>query len=1258
MRGTYEDLLHLNLIDVNNFDAMRIGLASPEQIRAWSFGEVKKPETINYRTLKPERDGLFCEKIFGPTKDWECHCGKYKRIRFKGMICDRCGVEITRAKVRRERMGHIELATPVSHIWYLKGVPSRIGILLDMSPRQLEKVIYFAAYVVIDAGDTNLTKREVLSEQKYREARDKYGNRFKAGMGAEAIRELLRDMNLKKLGEDLRKEFRETSGQKRLKAIKRLEVVEAFISSGNRPEWMILSAVPVIAPELRPMVQLDGGRFATSDLNDLYRRVINRNNRLKRLLELNAPEIIIKNEKRMLQEAVDALIDNGRRGRPVTGPNNRPLKSLSDILKGKQGRFRQNLLGKRVDYSGRSVIVVGPSLKLHQCGLPKEMALELFKPFVMKKLVDRGLAHNIKSAKRMVERVRPEVWDVLEEVIKEHPVLLNRAPTLHRLGIQAFEPVLVEGKAIHLHPLVCTPYNADFDGDQMAVHLPLSAGAQAEARILMLSSNNILLPAYGNPVSIPTQDMVLGLYYLTFQREEYTGPAKATVTEDFDNVKRDKLPSFYDPKEAVIAYETGNVKLQEWVNVRWRGEMIRTTIGRTIFNLAFPIHWGNAFVNRTIDKGALKRLITDCYRRYGNAETARFLDAIKELGFHYATLSGTTVSINDIVVPQAKHDILETAQREVDELHRLFEQGFISDDERYNKTIEIWSKAGDAVTSAMQAAQNPLNPVFMMATSGARGSIAQVKQLGGMRGLMSDPSGRILEIPVKASLKEGLTVLEYFISTHGARKGLADTALRTADSGYLTRRLVDVAQDVIIREEDCATSSGITVSDIRVGKEIIEPLGDRIIGRRAAEEVKSGSAVVVKRDDEIDEEKAKAIVDAGIGTVKIRSVLTCQSKYGVCSMCYGRDLATGNRADIGTAVGIIAAQSIGEPGTQLTLRTFHTGGVATEDIITGLPRVEEIFEARKPKGQAVITEIAGTIKFGEDKSRRVILVIDETGEEHEYDIPHGTHLAVQEGQSVVSGDQLNEGSLNPHDILRLKGETALQNYMVQEVQKVYRSQGVDINDKHVEVIVRAMMRKVKIVEGGDTLMLPGQVVELAAFNEANERSKGENLEPATAQPVLLGVTKASLATESFLSAASFQETTRVLTDAAIKGKYDPLLGLKENVIIGKLIPAGTGMSRYRNIEIEPEGQDVDDDGRPRAQYDMNAYTMTADDAALAEVMGGGNGDGMSRLMSAYERNREPLTVQYEGEYDDHVSVHAAPKKTQYDRIKGINPEDL
>ena len=1267
----------MNLIDVNNFDAMRIGLASPEQIRAWSFGEVKKPETINYRTLKPERDGLFCEKIFGPTKDWECHCGKYKRIRFKGMICDRCGVEITRAKVRRERMGHIELATPVSHIWYFKGVPSRIGILLDMSPRQLEKVIYFAAYVVIDPGNTNLQKREVLTEQKFREAREKFGNAFKAGMGAEAIRELLRELNLRKIQSDLRREFNETTGQKRLKAIKRLEVVEAFINSGNKPEWMILSAVPVIAPELRPMVQLDGGRFATSDLNDLYRRVINRNNRLRRLLELSAPDIIIKNEKRMLQEAVDALIDNGRRGRPVTGPNNRPLKSLSDILKGKQGRFRQNLLGKRVDYSGRSVIVVGPSLKLHQCGLPKEMALELFKPFVMKKLVDRGQAHNIKSAKRMVERVRPEVWDVLDEVIREHPVLLNRAPTLHRLGIQAFEPVLVEGKAIHLHPLVCTPYNADFDGDQMAVHLPLSAGAQAEARILMLSSNNILLPAYGNPVSIPTQDMVLGLYYITFQRDEYKGPAKATAVDDYDvqtmarpavNGQKkggdsQRLRAFMDASEAIMAYDTHRITLQEWIDVRWKGEMIRTTVGRVTFNNAFPAAWNHPFVNQIVDKGALKSLITTCYRKYGNAETAKFLDAIKELGFHYATLSGTTVSISDIIVPSRKYEILEKAQKEVDDLHQLYEQGFISGEERYNKTIEIWSKASDEVTFAMQEAQNPLNPVFMMATSGARGSIAQVKQLGGMRGLMSDPSGRILEIPVKASLKEGLTVLEYFISTHGARKGLADTALRTADSGYLTRRLVDVAQDVIIREEDCGTANGIVVRDITAGKEIIEPLVDRIVGRRAAEELRLDArrptTKIVARDEEIDEEKAKAIIDGGIKEVKIRSVLTCRAKYGVCSMCYGRNLATSNKVDIGEAVGIIAAQSIGEPGTQLTLRTFHTGGVATEDIITGLPRVEEIFEARKPKGQAVITEVRGAIRFGDEKNKRIVFVVDDTGEPHEYDIPHGTHMAVREGDNVEPGDQLNEGSLNPHDILRIKGETALQNYLVQEVQKVYRSQGVDINDKHIEVIVRSMLRKVKIVDGGDTQMLPGQLVEAANFHEQNEKLRSDG-KRATANPVLLGVTKASLATESFLSAASFQETTRVLTDAAIKGKHDPLLGLKENVIIGKLIPAGTGMSRYRNIQIEPEGQDLDAEGRPRNQFAFVGEFdgMSADEAALAEVMGQ-NGEGMQKLVGGYDRAREPATVHYEGEYEDHLNVHAPAKKTQYDRmIKGINPEDL
>ncbi len=1270
----------MNLLDVNNFDAMRIGLASPEQIRAWSFGEVKKPETINYRTLKPERDGLFCEKIFGPTKDWECHCGKYKRIRFKGMICDRCGVEITRAKVRRERMGHIELATPVTHIWYFKGVPSRIGILLDMSPRQLEKVIYFAAYITIDPGNTTLTKREILTEQKYRESREKFGNGFKAGMGAEAIRELLRDLNLRKLQEDLRKEFKETTGQKRVKAIKRLEVVEAFLNSGNKPEWMILSAVPVIAPELRPMVQLDGGRFATSDLNDLYRRVINRNNRLKRLLELSAPEIIIKNEKRMLQEAVDALIDNGRRGRPVTGPNNRPLKSLSDILKGKQGRFRQNLLGKRVDYSGRSVIVVGPNLKLHQCGLPKEMALELFKPFVMKKLVDRGQAHNIKSAKRMVERVRPEVWDVLDEVIREHPVLLNRAPTLHRLGIQAFEPVLVEGKAIHLHPLVCTPYNADFDGDQMAVHLPLSAGAQAEARILMLSANNILQPSFGQPVSIPTQDMVLGLYYLTFQKDEYKGVARGDIPEDalissigqnaYDaslignghvslngqadggtDENGEKLPAFEDLNAAVIAYEHKQIGLQQWIRVRWQGELIRTTVGRVIFNDAFPVSWAEKFRNHTIDKSALKKLITECYRRHGNAETAGFLDAIKVLGFRYATQSGTTVSISDIVVPDAKFKILDTAQSEVDKLADFFDQGFINGDEQYNKTIQIWSKASEEVTAAMQAAQNPLNPVFMMATSGARGSINQVKQLGGMRGLMSDPSGRILEIPVKASLKEGLTVLEYFISTHGARKGLADTALRTADSGYLTRRLVDVAQDVIVREDDCGTANGIVVYDIGIGKEIIEPIYDRIIGRRSAEDVKDPEkpkTKLVARGEEIDEEKARIIIDAGIKTVKIRSVLTCQAKIGVCAMCYGRNLATGKKVDIGEAVGIIAAQSIGEPGTQLTLRTFHTGGVAQEDIITGLPRVEEIFEARKPKGKATITTATGTVHITEEKGKRVMVVTDDAGEAHEYDVPYNTRSFVQEGARVEAGDPLNEGSLDPHEILEYKGENALQQYLVQEVQKVYRSQGVDINDKHIETVVRSMLRKVKIVDGGDTRMLPGQLIESAVFADENEKMSSEGKKIAEGKPVLLGVTKASLATESFLSAASFQETTRVLTDAAIKGKHDPLLGLKENVIIGKLIPAGTGMSRYRNIVIEPEGQDLDEEGRPKGAFLDGDYALEPE-----PVLAG------SKLVSGFQDRRPPLeqTVHYEGDYEGDVAVVAPPKSTQY-KPKGINPEDL
>ncbi|MDQ2818146.1 MAG: DNA-directed RNA polymerase subunit beta' [Candidatus Eremiobacteraeota bacterium] len=1172
------------MLDVNNFDAMRIGLASPEQIRAWSFGEVKKPETINYRTLKPERDGLFCEKIFGPTKDWECHCGKYKRVRFKGMICDRCGVEITRAKVRRERMGHIELATPVSHIWYFKGVPSRIGILLDMSPRQLEKVIYFAAYIVIDPGGTPLVKREILSEQKYREHREKYGNAFRAGMGAEAIRELLRDLNLHKLQSALRAEFVEVTGQKRIKAIKRLEVVEAFLHSGNKPEWMIMASVPVIPPELRPMVQLDGGRFATSDLNDLYRRVINRNNRLKRLLELSAPEIIIKNEKRMLQEAVDALIDNGRRGRPVTGPNNRPLKSLSDILKGKQGRFRQNLLGKRVDYSGRSVIVVGPNLKLHQCGLPKEMALELFKPFVMKKLVDRGQAHNIKSAKRMVERVRPEVWDVLDEVIKDHPVLLNRAPTLHRLGIQAFEPVLVEGKAIQIHPLVCTPYNADFDGDQMAVHLPLSAGAQAEARILMLSSNNILQPSFGNPVSIPTQDMVLGLYYLTIDAKT-AGTQPGRRGDDGTPAMR----SLFSEKEAQIAYETHAISLHEPIRVRWSGDMQETTVGRVIFNMAFPSHWNHPFFNKTLDKKGLTQLIAECYRRYGNAETAGFLDSIKSLGFRFATVSGTTVSIADIVIPDRKYELIDQADDKVTQINDLHKIGLLSDDEQYNKTIDVWTKTGEDVTQAMLKEQDRLNPIFMMATSGARGSIAQVKQIAGMRGLMADPSGRILSIPIKANLKEGLTVLEYFISTHGARKGLADTALRTADSGYLTRRLVDVAQDVIVRETDCDTNRGITVTDIAEGKEIIEPLLYRIVGRASLQDVvhpDDPRNVIVRRSEEIDEDKAAKIVAAGIKEVRIRSVLTCQARVGVCAVCYGRNLATGGKVDIGEAVGIIAAQSIGEPGTQLTLRTFHTGGVASEDIITGLPRVEELFEARKPKGQAMITEDSGTVHITEDKGVRMVVITDPAGEEHEYDVGFSVHLTIHDGDRVEAGDQLMEGSVSPHDILRIKGETALQNYLVQEVQKVYKSQGVDISDKHIEVIVRSMLRKKKVTDPGGTRLLPGQMIDGERFADVNAKTAADGAEPAKADTVLLGVTKASLATESFLSAASFQETTRVLTQAAIEGKYDPLLGLKENVIIGKLVPAGTGMGRYRSVEVwgvgRPRHEEIDifADGEP------------------------------------------------------------------------------
>ncbi|WP_031517421.1 DNA-directed RNA polymerase subunit beta' [Desulfofalx alkaliphila] len=1139
------------MLDLNNFDRIRIGLASPDQIREWSSGEVKKPETINYRTLKPERDGLFCERIFGPTRDWECHCGKYKRVRYKGVICDRCGVEVTRSKVRRERLGRIELAAPVSHIWYFKGIPSRMGLLLDMSPRALEKVLYFVSYIVIDPGETNLIKKQLLTETEYREYVDKYGNTFKAGMGAEAIKKLLEEIDLDEQNKELRQELKEVSGQRKIRAIRRLEVVEAFRKSGNKPEWMIMDVIPVIPPELRPMVQLDGGRFATSDLNDLYRRVINRNNRLKRLLDLGAPDIIVRNEKRMLQEAVDALIDNGRRGRPVTGPGNRPLKSLSDMLKGKQGRFRQNLLGKRVDYSGRSVIVVGPELKMHQCGLPKEMALELFKPFVMKRLVNDGFAHNIKSAKRMVERVRPEVWDVLEEVISQHPVLLNRAPTLHRLGIQAFEPVLVEGRAIKIHPLVCTAYNADFDGDQMAVHVPLSAEAQAEARLLMLSAHNILNPKDGKPVASPTQDMVLGLYYLTMDKEGAKGEGSA----------------FFSPDEAIMAYHNKAISLHAKIKVRLKGELIETTVGRLIFNEAMPDEVG--YINKVADKKTLGRIVEESYRKLGYAQSARLLDNIKKLGFTYATQAGITIGISDITIPDEKKEILSNADENVNKIELQYRRGLITEEERYRKVIGIWNDATDDVTKALMKTLDKFNPVYMMAISGARGNIQQIRQLAGMRGLMADPSGRIIDLPIKANFREGLTVLEYFISTHGARKGLADTALRTADSGYLTRRLVDVAQDVIVRETDCGTSEGVVVEEIKDGTEVIENLKDRIIGRYALEDLVNPETgeVIVRADEEIVEEHADVIEELGIKKVAIRSVLTCKTQHGVCKKCYGRNLATGQMVDIGEAVGIIAAQSIGEPGTQLTMRTFHTGGVAGDDITQGLPRIEELFEARKPKGQAIITEIDGTVAIREAKGRREIEVTASDGEKNTYPVPYGARLKVKDGSVVEAGDELTEGSVNPHDLLKIKGPHGVQVYLLQEVQRVYRLQGVEINDKHIEVMIRQMLRKVKIEDVGDTDLLPGGLIDVFDFEKENKRVEEQGGEPATAKAVLLGITKASLATDSFLSAASFQETTRVLTEAAIKGKLDPLLGLKENVIIGKLVPAGTGMPRYRETDI-------------------------------------------------------------------------------------------
>ena len=1188
------------------FDSIKIGLASPEKIHEWSRGEVKKPETINYRTLKPEKDGLFCERIFGPTKDWECHCGKYKRIRYKGVVCDRCGVEVTKAKVRRERMGHIELAAPVSHIWYFKGIPSRMGLILSMSPRALEKVLYFASYIVLDAGDTELQYKQLLTEREYREAYDKYGNTFEAAMGAEAIKKLLQDIDLEKESVELKAQLQDTTGQKRVRIIKKLEVIESFRLSGNKPEWMILDAIPVIPPEIRPMVQLDGGRFATSDLNDLYRRVINRNNRLKRLLDLGAPDIIVRNEKRMLQEAVDALIDNGRRGRPVTGPGNRALKSLSDMLKGKQGRFRQNLLGKRVDYSGRSVIVVGPELKIYQCGLPKEMAIELFKPFVMKKLVEDGLAHNIKSAKRMVERLQTEVWDILEEVIREHPVMLNRAPTLHRLGIQAFEPVLVEGRAIKLHPLVCTAFNADFDGDQMAVHVPLSVEAQAECRFLLLSPNNLLKPSDGAPVTVPSQDMILGMYYLTLERDDLNQRYTEDILDAEGNVIKKAgdlmIRPFKDEKEAILAYDNHEVSLQEIIRVRRTLEfdgvpetrMVQTTVGRIIFNEAIPQNLG--YVDRTneetkfdyeisflVDKKAIGKVINKCINRCGATETASVLDKIKSLGYKFSTRAAMTVSVSDMEIPKEKAEYLEEAESKVDMITKKLRRGLMTDEERHQKVIEAWNIADDKITAALLAGLGKYNNIYMMANSGARGSNRQIKQLAGMRGLMADTTGHTIELPIKSNFREGLDVLEYFMSAHGARKGMSDTALRTADSGYLTRRLVDVSQELIIHEVDCAKPGmpipGMYVKAFMDGNEVIESLQERITGRYICENIvdKDGN-ILVKANHMVTPKRAELICKKGVDEkgepltqIKIRTILTCRSHSGVCAKCYGANMATGEPVQVGEAVGIIAAQSIGEPGTQLTMRTFHSGGVAGGDITQGLPRVEELFEARKPKGLAIITEIAGTANLNDTKKKREIIVTNrETGESKAYLIPYGSRIKVADGAELEAGDELTEGSVNPHDILRIKGLRAVQDYMIQEVQRVYRLQGVEINDKHIEVIVRQMLKKIRIEESGDTEFLPGTNVDRLEFEDVNEALEAEGKEPATGEQIIMGITKASLATNSFLSAASFQETTKVLTEAAIKGKVDPLVGLKENVIIGKHIPAGTGMRKYRDIKLNTE----------------------------------------------------------------------------------------
>ena len=1183
------------------FDSIKIGLASPEKILEWSHGEVKKPETINYRTLKPEKDGLFCERIFGPTKDWECHCGKYKKIRYKGVICDRCGVEVTKSSVRRERMGHITLAAPISHIWYFKGIPSRMGLILDISPRALEKVLYFASYIVLDSGDTDLVYKQILSEKEYRDAYDKYGDTFRVGMGAEAVQELLRDIDIEKESEELRAVLRESSGQKRARIVKRLEVVEAFRNSGNKPEWMIMDVIPVISPDLRPMVQLDGGRFATSDLNDLYRRIINRNNRLARLLELGAPDIIVRNEKRMLQEAVDALIDNGRRGRPVTGPGNRPLKSLSDMLKGKQGRFRQNLLGKRVDYSGRSVIVVGPELKIYQCGLPKEMAIELFKPFVMKELVANGTAHNIKSAKKMVERLQTEVWDVLEDVIKEHPVMLNRAPTLHRLGIQAFEPILVEGKAIKLHPLVCTAFNADFDGDQMAVHLPLSVEAQAECRFLLLSPNNLLKPSDGGPVAVPSQDMVLGIYYLTQEREGAKGEGMI----------------FKSINEAILAYENEAATLHSRVKVRVSKKMedgstvtgiVESTIGRFIFNEIIPQDLG--FVDRSrpenalaleidfhVGKKGLKKILQKVIDNHGATDTAVVLDNIKAMGYKYSTRAAMTVSISDMTVPATKKQLIEDAQATVDRISKNFRRGLVTEEERYKEVIETWKKTDEQLTHDLLSGLDKYNNIYMMADSGARGSDKQIKQLAGMRGLMADTTGKTIELPIKSNFREGLDVLEYFISAHGARKGLSDTALRTADSGYLTRRLVDVSQELIIREIDCSEDREIPYMEIKAfadGKESIESLEERITGRVIAETITDPDTgeVVIEANQLCSRKRAAKVMEVlgklGRDSVKIRTILTCRSHLGVCAKCYGANMATTKLVQVGEAVGIIAAQSIGEPGTQLTMRTFHTGGVAGDDITQGLPRVEELFEARKPKGLAIIAEFGGVATIKDTKKKREIVVTDpETGNTKAYLIPYGSRIKILDGAVLEAGDELTEGSVNPHDILKIKGVRAVQDYMIQEVQRVYRLQGVEINDKHVEVIVRQMLKKIRVEESGDSDVLPGITMDVLDFNDMNEELIAAGKAPAEGKQIMLGITKASLATNSFLSAASFQETTKVLTEAAINGKVDPLIGLKENVIIGKLIPAGTGMRRYRDIKLDT---------------DMNIYNKIAQSDEESEVI--------------------------------------------------------